>query len=151
MCVVLIAFCLLFFFFSSRRRHTRYWRDWSSDVCSSDLPLEGVGESRQRVDAIDRSASRNAPAIGAARFCGTLQHALIVVAPIAGEILAHGGGGGHDVEGDDGVPSLLVLPDLRVILDVPVLGEIDADPCREPVRLGAQPLIERADQLAVWG
>src|SRR3712207_6409213 len=28
---------LLFFFFSSRRRHTRYWRDWSSDVCSSDL------------------------------------------------------------------------------------------------------------------
>src|SRR3712207_2288823 len=30
------------FFFSSRRRHTRYWRDWSSDVCSSDLfPLLG--------------------------------------------------------------------------------------------------------------
>src|SRR5438445_5729930 len=25
------------FFFSSRRRHTRYWRDRSSDVCSSDL------------------------------------------------------------------------------------------------------------------
>src|SRR3712207_7969850 len=25
------------FFFSSRRRHTRYWRDWSSDVYSSDL------------------------------------------------------------------------------------------------------------------
>src|SRR6266702_5377743 len=28
---------LLFFFFSSRRRHTRWPRDWSSDVCSSDL------------------------------------------------------------------------------------------------------------------
>src|SRR3712207_4698611 len=28
---------VVFFFFSSRRRHTRYWRDWSSDVCSSDL------------------------------------------------------------------------------------------------------------------
>src|SRR3712207_9358992 len=28
---------MFFFFFSSRRRHTRYWRDWSSDVCSSDL------------------------------------------------------------------------------------------------------------------
>src|SRR2546422_11658627 len=27
----------LFFFFSSRRRHTRCSRDWSSDVCSSDL------------------------------------------------------------------------------------------------------------------
>src|SRR5690606_39366763 len=30
-------FVLLFFFFSSRRRHTRFSRDWSSDVCSSDL------------------------------------------------------------------------------------------------------------------
>src|SRR2546421_3586946 len=33
----LIRFYLLFFFFSSRRRHTRSDRDWSSDVCSSDL------------------------------------------------------------------------------------------------------------------
>src|SRR5699024_12402651 len=29
---------LCIFFFSSRRRHTRSKRDWSSDVCSSDLP-----------------------------------------------------------------------------------------------------------------
>src|SRR6266542_2328494 len=29
---------IFFFFFSSRRRHTRCYRDWSSDVCSSDLP-----------------------------------------------------------------------------------------------------------------
>src|SRR5690606_40915391 len=28
---------LMIFFFSSRRRHTRFSRDWSSDVCSSDL------------------------------------------------------------------------------------------------------------------
>src|SRR5690606_41034356 len=27
------------FFFSSRRRHTRFSRDWSSDVCSSDLHI----------------------------------------------------------------------------------------------------------------
>src|SRR5687768_2962751 len=33
-CVLLFFF---FFFFSSRRRHTRCSRDWSSDVCSSDL------------------------------------------------------------------------------------------------------------------
>src|SRR5699024_12392523 len=33
------------FFFSSRRRHTRSKRDWSSDVCSSDLSLELVIES----------------------------------------------------------------------------------------------------------
>src|SRR3989449_7785550 len=31
---------VLFFFFSSRRRHTRCSRDWSSDVCSSDLKLD---------------------------------------------------------------------------------------------------------------
>src|SRR5690606_41184201 len=30
---------LFFFFFSSRRRHTRFSRDWSSDVCSSDLVI----------------------------------------------------------------------------------------------------------------
>src|SRR6266481_7067308 len=29
---------VFFFFFSSRRRHTRWNCDWSSDVCSSDLP-----------------------------------------------------------------------------------------------------------------
>src|SRR2546421_2524684 len=31
---------IFFFFFSSRRRHTRSDRDWSSDVCSSDLFLD---------------------------------------------------------------------------------------------------------------
>src|SRR5690606_39300217 len=30
------------FFFSSRRRHTSFSRDWSSDVCSSDLPQRVV-------------------------------------------------------------------------------------------------------------
>src|SRR5690606_41007434 len=30
---------LIFFFVSSRRRHTRFSRDWSSDVCSSDLAM----------------------------------------------------------------------------------------------------------------
>src|SRR5690606_39759374 len=30
---------LFMFFFSSRRRHTRFSRDWSSDVCSSDLTV----------------------------------------------------------------------------------------------------------------
>src|SRR5215211_1488946 len=32
-------FIFFFFFFSSRRRHTRSLCDWSSDVCSSDLPM----------------------------------------------------------------------------------------------------------------
>src|SRR3712207_8302224 len=40
--VILVAYSarvrvFAYFFFSSRRRHTRYWRDWSSDVCSYDL------------------------------------------------------------------------------------------------------------------
>ena len=37
--VMFFFFFFLFFFFSSRRRHTRSDRDWSSDVCSSDLPV----------------------------------------------------------------------------------------------------------------
>src|SRR5439155_6531467 len=46
------VFC--FFFFSSRRRHTRWPRDWSSDVCSSDLVEGGTemspgGEMRGRL------------------------------------------------------------------------------------------------------
>src|SRR5690606_40545611 len=35
-----------FFFFSSRRRHTRFSRDWSSDVCSSDLRISDVIEGQ---------------------------------------------------------------------------------------------------------
>src|SRR3989440_3448912 len=37
---------IFFFFFSSRRRHTRSDRDWSSDVCSSDLSRDrGLGHA----------------------------------------------------------------------------------------------------------
>src|SRR5439155_17738289 len=39
-----------FFFFSSRRRHTRWPRDWSSDVCSSDLFLSGPGGGKGASD-----------------------------------------------------------------------------------------------------
>src|SRR3989337_1230867 len=37
-----VYFCC--FFFSSRRRHTRCYRDWSSDVCSSDLNNESIAD-----------------------------------------------------------------------------------------------------------
>src|SRR5258707_7992519 len=45
-----VVWYIFFFFFSSRRRHTRYWRDWSSDVCSSDLvgELARLGEIWRR-------------------------------------------------------------------------------------------------------
>src|SRR3989442_5258614 len=53
------------FFFSSRRRHTRCGRDWSSDVCSSDLhdtlhfDRRGDGQiSREDLSGIDRKSTR---------------------------------------------------------------------------------------------
>src|SRR2546422_8362797 len=39
------------FFFSSRRRHTRCSRDWSSDVCSSDLRIPGAGVTLEHPDS----------------------------------------------------------------------------------------------------
>src|SRR5690606_38112317 len=44
------------FFFSSRRRHTRFSRDWSSDVCSSDLLLTGPLEYTNEPYAIAKIA-----------------------------------------------------------------------------------------------
>src|SRR3712207_8212231 len=65
--VVYVNKCLIcFFFFSSRRRHTRYWRDWSSDVCSSDLRSDpddfddqrvarlGAADGNRAADLVDR-------------------------------------------------------------------------------------------------
>src|SRR5690606_39987798 len=45
--LVIVYHCIFFFFFSSRRRHTRFSRDWSSDVCSSDLCSYVCGLSPQ--------------------------------------------------------------------------------------------------------
>src|SRR5690606_40745770 len=39
------------FFFSSRRRHTRFSRDWSSDVCSSDLVATSLGLGVKQISA----------------------------------------------------------------------------------------------------
>ena len=48
---------MYFFFFSSRRRHTRLVRDWSSDVCSSDLPIATYSENQLiRAEASARSS-----------------------------------------------------------------------------------------------
>src|SRR5579883_3567886 len=60
-CLIEVVVYILFFFFSSRRRHTRFSRDWSSDVCSSDLPGHG-GDGTERVvaDAAGRRRVRAA-------------------------------------------------------------------------------------------
>src|SRR5437879_4360711 len=58
-----LFYIFFFFFFSSRRRHTRYIGDWSSDVCSSPIPLvqDAIRPSRSvdlacRLWALDRQA-----------------------------------------------------------------------------------------------
>src|SRR5687768_17756264 len=56
---VLLCFCLFFFFFfSSRRRHTRCSRDWSSDVCSSDLVEARAAVERQHLLETWRESER---------------------------------------------------------------------------------------------
>src|SRR5947209_16079799 len=55
--MVCIFFDYFFFFFSSRRRHTRYWRDWSSDVCSSDLINPLVETPKGELFALDAKIS----------------------------------------------------------------------------------------------
>src|SRR3712207_7540777 len=64
-----------FVFFSSRRRHTRYWRDWSSDVCSSDLrrPAPARGGAPASRGALDYDVGRAARAYSTPRVrpCST--------------------------------------------------------------------------------
>src|SRR5690606_40612709 len=84
----------LFFFFSSRRRHTRFSRDWSSDVCSSDLlvglitrrssvqirlpqplskrPLSGVAFFVSAFSQAERQASLPFPSVSLAGHCLSL-------------------------------------------------------------------------------
>src|SRR5690606_21509770 len=45
------------FFFSSRRRHTRFSRDWSSDVCSSDLKVKQAQIEMEKL-AVDTRDTR---------------------------------------------------------------------------------------------
>src|SRR6266542_6439081 len=61
-----------FFFFSSRRRHTRCYRDWSSDVCSSDL-VGGQGATQVVVASVTRvwvRARRTGPGNGVLGVAG---------------------------------------------------------------------------------
>src|SRR5438067_10085492 len=54
------------FFFSGRRRHTRSKRDWSSDVCSSDLVRRSRGGASRASAARSRAAALG-ERVGAAR------------------------------------------------------------------------------------
>src|SRR3712207_9017187 len=65
-----VVVCL---FFSIRRRHTIYWRDWSSDVCSSDLTgadveLPRLGRALGLGGELDDRQERGAVARGVVRL-----------------------------------------------------------------------------------
>src|SRR5437868_10992718 len=57
--IIFVIFFFFFFFFSSRRRHTRSKRDWSSDVCSSDL----IGRNSQKRRARFTSIANSSPTV----------------------------------------------------------------------------------------
>src|SRR6266849_7430606 len=51
---------IFIFFFSSRRGHTRSTRDWSSDVCSSDLLIQTIRDEAHRFAVTFHRTRRNA-------------------------------------------------------------------------------------------
>src|SRR5690606_40067693 len=57
--------CSCVFFFSSRRRHTRFSRDWSSDVCSSDLTNCHVSSSARTWTQSTPSTDTQGSVVGA--------------------------------------------------------------------------------------
>src|SRR5215510_8751030 len=72
---------VFFFFFSSRRRHTRWPRDWSSDVCSSDLgggrarrPSQGAGGG---LGAVEGAGGRARSLSGEPRRVSPARRALV--------------------------------------------------------------------------
>src|SRR5436309_15661436 len=74
------------FFFSSRRRHTRFSRDWSSDVCSSDLGQRAAAHPARRRRLTALAGQVRGPACGAGPGRQRDRHA------------AHGACTGGDVE-----------------------------------------------------
>src|SRR5205809_170602 len=77
-------FFFFFFFFSSRRRHTRCSRDWSSDVCSSDLFavagnywFKHLSDGKFKPVKVGAIGGR----IGAGKFIESSKHPQIVIAP----------------------------------------------------------------------
>ena len=63
---------LVYFFFSSIRRHTRSKRDWSSDVCSSDLIFSAIRKNYTLTENIEITMECN-PDDVTGDFCETLK------------------------------------------------------------------------------
>src|SRR2546422_8582196 len=90
---------LIVFFFSSRRRHTRCSRDWSSDVCSSDLTVSRAGFTAtdatggRTTDTVEVSArfalvamTLNVPAVWPAVY----RPFVVIVPPVAANVALTG-------------------------------------------------------------
>src|SRR5690625_6712160 len=111
------------FFFSSRRRHTRWPRDWSSDVCSSDLAAHLLGQLQRPAAAGGPPAGDHAAgyvvgmeALVAARW--TRAHPLVGPRPAVGAVQPG---------------QALVLQQRRdggmvVLLQLPLAGGLHRDP-----------------------
>src|SRR5690606_39598369 len=119
------------FFFSSRRRHTRFSRDWSSDVCSSDLERDvleirsACEDDLRAVAALAAEARDDSPEgaqLGAQDTRRLLEH-LSVLLSAGGPVLVAGpagrGGGGVRGGGGGGPPLAARPPPSPALLVVP--------------------------------
>src|SRR3712207_9081728 len=79
----------VFFFFSSRRRHTRYWRDWSSDVCSSDLSLQTFGGPAGQIAVMQRTLVDDKRWIGQRRFLHAMNYCKLLPRPEAPQLATY--------------------------------------------------------------
>src|SRR2546421_7144399 len=84
---ILICDELFFFFFSSRRRHTRSDRDWSSDVCSSDL----IGIAQQGMPFAEAARTYTLLTVGDGLVA---QVPALIVSTAAGLLVSKAGVGG---------------------------------------------------------
>src|SRR5690625_7083019 len=99
------------FFFSSRRRHTRWPRDWSSDVCSSDL--ESRDEERREEDIAGGGYQEVALRLMTALATGRPERMILDV--------------GNAPVGSDAPPAGRIIPELPADAVIEVLCLVDGD------------------------
>src|SRR5207237_6896057 len=86
--------CFVFFFFSSRRRHTRFKCDWSSDVCSSDLPSASVSSIAVSAELFVNSGQLHADGPSGGQIVVQAK-SVLNAGPITAEGTRPGGNGGQ--------------------------------------------------------